>query len=334
MILNLQILRAVAAMGVVVYHCIVTAGKYGFHTALAGRYQEWGAAGVDLFFVISGFVMVLVQQRKPRGALAFFGNRLARIVPIYWALTLLMMLLIVLLPAAFDTAMPAAERPLVALLRSLVFVSGRWGDYPVLYLGWTLEYEMFFYLLFAIGILTGGLARGAALAAVLIAASVAMGVYQPIALEFLLGMAIGFLWLAGRLPRGNIVVWAGAIALAAVALVLAAPLVEDRPVLRVPLWGGAAAVIVVAALRLPQIRRGAGTFLGDTSYSTYLVQVFTIPVTYKAFALLALPIPGDAVLLVAVALTAAAGAATSLLFERPMTRALSRTMAGWRGAEA
>ena len=59
MIANIQALRALAAINVVFVHSVDIAHKYGFESLLAREFRLWGASGVDIFFVISGFIMVL-----------------------------------------------------------------------------------------------------------------------------------------------------------------------------------------------------------------------------------------------------------------------------------
>jgi len=84
---SVQILRGVAAFGVLFYHATRWIGP------LPGI--EIGAAGVDLFFVISGFIMVYASEPMfgQRGATRhFLVRRIIRIVPLYWGLTTLVVL--------------------------------------------------------------------------------------------------------------------------------------------------------------------------------------------------------------------------------------------------
>src|SRR5438093_4622260 len=87
-LVSIQVLRAVAALAIIVAHF------WGAFEAF-GHPNPWpnfilGAAGVDLFFVISGFIMVYSSERmfgQPTAPAQFFFRRLARIVPLYWAVT-------------------------------------------------------------------------------------------------------------------------------------------------------------------------------------------------------------------------------------------------------
>jgi len=81
---NIQILRGVAALFVVIFHAGVSERTFGFTSVVGEIYRPFGASGVDCFFVISGFIMIYVQQHKKRSAAKFLKKRLKRIVPLYW----------------------------------------------------------------------------------------------------------------------------------------------------------------------------------------------------------------------------------------------------------
>src|SRR5262249_39672775 len=130
---SLQALRAVAALSVVLYHI-----------DFIGR----GAFGVDIFFVLSGFIICHVTAADRQH---FLLKRLIRIVPLYWARTLVVCALALAAPRLLQTTSDSW----MGLLKSLFFIpyekeSGR--VYPVLFLGWTLNYEMFFYVVFSIAL--------------------------------------------------------------------------------------------------------------------------------------------------------------------------------------
>ena len=178
---SIQVLRAVAALSVLLYH----AGLFNI-----------GYGGVDVFFVISGFIMGTIGVREAPNE--FFGKRLIRIVPLYWAVTIAMCLLS-LLPGAFQQFTFDLPR----LVKSLLFIphvdvpTGR--VWPLLVPGWTLNYEMFFYAVFAIGLALG---RPVMLSVTLMIALVATGLLvaptnsiwatytNPMLLEFVSGVAL------------------------------------------------------------------------------------------------------------------------------------------------
>ncbi len=183
---SIQALRALAATSVVLYH-ISFIGK--------------GAFGVDVFFVISGFIICHISALKPD---KFLLKRIFRIVPLYWLGTLGVFLISLLLPKLLNT--PTLS--LTGLVKSFFFIPYRRQDgmpFPVLFLGWTLEYEMFFYLLFGVALAVSK--RWASLAASLaLIGVVAAGTMfhatstipwfysSPLILEFVFGMAVYAFW--------------------------------------------------------------------------------------------------------------------------------------------
>ena len=295
----IQRLRALAALMVVVGHtqteAIVAAAKAGLaFTPVA--LLPWGA-GVDLFFVISGFIMVVASERlfaHPDGAKTFAARRLKRIVPLYWLFTTLYVAI------QFVTHKPVGG---LDLLSSYLFwprdIFGDGVIRPIFTLGWTLNYEMFFYALFAVAIRWPA-QRAVAAIALLLATGVVIGRMwplapgplafwtQPIVLEFVLGMAIALAWRHGvRLPS------AMRVALFATALLLLAYDVEGSArqsshwttptdLVRLLGWGVPAAVLVAAAV-LGTARPAAVrslpldvVALGDSSYALYLVHPFVV----------------------------------------------------------
>ncbi|MCW1512823.1 acyltransferase family protein, partial [Acinetobacter baumannii] len=87
MINNIQALRAFAALNVVFYHIIGASISYDLPTSSFLFIKEWGQNGVDIFFVISGFIMVFIQEKNRKSSFEFIKNRVERIVPVYWLLT-------------------------------------------------------------------------------------------------------------------------------------------------------------------------------------------------------------------------------------------------------
>jgi exopolysaccharide production protein ExoZ len=161
MLANLQVLRALAALGVVFYHTDYRAFD-DIHTDLNG---------VSMFFVISGFIMCYVTRKDPSG---FFEKRLIRIVPLYWVLTLTVLVLntygltnpVVTFPAMLGHGFSSLQSWIAGysrnlfdgevglrLLKSLLFVPTAPGEYPIIGVGWTLNLEMFFYFVFGLALL-------------------------------------------------------------------------------------------------------------------------------------------------------------------------------------
>lgn len=128
---SIQALRGLAALLVVLEHI---------------RFLNCGAFGVDIFFCISGFMIMYTTHRD---AEHFLLKRLIRIVPFYALMTLGTFFLLLLFPSMFEQT-PANP---VFLVKSLFFIPFDIGGgvlQPLYRIGWTINCEMFFYLLFCI----------------------------------------------------------------------------------------------------------------------------------------------------------------------------------------
>ena len=153
MLILVQVLRGLAALAIAALHAqadaraLAEARGLGFTPLL---HLPW-AAGVDVFFVISGLIMVhasrgLFAREGARGT--FLKRRLARIVPLYWAVTLLYLAVALTTPALLNSALldPA---PILASFLFIPFTRPDGAVQPLYSLGWTLNFEMLFYVLFA-----------------------------------------------------------------------------------------------------------------------------------------------------------------------------------------
>ena len=288
---SIQILRAVAVFAVVISHAM-----HELSGLLAGEIAQFnekifpGDFGVDLFFVISGFIMVHVSRNafgKPGATMDYLKRRIARIVPLYWLMTSLMIMVVVFLPNRVDTA---TNDPLQWLFSYLFVPYDRVSDglaRPVLGLGWSLNYEMYFYLLFSIGLmfrrvvaipLTIGMIVVTWLAGQTgLAGFTPIGfLSQPIIFEFAAGMVLGWVYLTGfRLPLIVALPLVGA----GLALLATAPLFDDAVERLRHLHYGIPATLIVLGfvfLRGTDDFRASSLMLeaGENSYSTYLSHPF------------------------------------------------------------
>ncbi|WP_419786700.1 acyltransferase family protein [Pseudodesulfovibrio sp.] len=148
--ISLQALRGIAAWMVVFHHYMQIAHHFEGHGFLGKLFTRYGAFGIDIFFVISGFVMFLSAHKATTDGLAFFFRRLFRVVPTYWFYTTLLALLVALLPQAFFFTQYDAS----SLAASYLFFPSEnpsgIGLYPLLMVGWTLIFEMFFYTVLSV----------------------------------------------------------------------------------------------------------------------------------------------------------------------------------------
>ena len=136
---NLQALRIYAAIPVILYHT---------NFRLPGI-RPIGIFGVHMFFVLSGYIMASICETD---STAFARRRLIRIIPLYWTLTLLLYSV----AWKFPHLMNATQAVPVELLKSLFFVPFQKSNglyQPILFVGWTVNYEMFFYMMLSLGVL-------------------------------------------------------------------------------------------------------------------------------------------------------------------------------------
>jgi exopolysaccharide production protein ExoZ len=336
-LLSIQILRAFAALAVTCDHI---AGyeftrQYGLPDALP--HVKFGGAGVDLFFVISGLVMVYASDSyfgRARAPQEFFLRRLVRIVPLYWAMTTIVLVYLFL---QYRDLARANFSP-ASVVASYLFIPWPQVDgfmAPVHGVGWTLNYEMLFYALFALAVLftrrTGVLLLAALLFAFVIfnyfvSLPLPLGYWaNPIVLEFVFGMLIALALHSGfRIPRA----WAAAIVLAGCVALVAS---DHWPDVHRIFALGLPSAFIVGALALadhtakPAFAWRALSFLGDASYSLYLVHPLAITLPRRLFPYLVDPATPPwlyAGLLLTTAVSAAI--AVHLTFERPITRYLQR----------
>ncbi|MEL7545336.1 MAG: acyltransferase [Pseudomonadota bacterium] len=349
MLKNLQALRAVAALMVVFHHAY---SSEDFTRPLPVG-DVFMASGVDIFFILSGFVMVLSTWSSDRGPLQFWEARIVRIAPVYWIATL-----------GFVVLFAIGMRPagLMALdlsdvVTSLFFIPDVRADgsqKPIIMLGWTLNYEMFFYLLFGAVLALGSRVRGLIGVAVLLGLLAMIGLAarpenfylafytNPILLEFVFGTGLGWLYmrhrpnpgaLGGYVGVGLLVAGFGALALSEARGFMLDDVAQER--WRFLVYGVPAAAIVWGAVLME--RRGwaaaAGwvQLLGAASYAIYLFHMYVLqPVDRVAQRVV--PFDGDAAqfLIVAamVAASAVAGVLVHLFIEKPVTRLIKSLRSG------
>jgi exopolysaccharide production protein ExoZ len=321
---SIQILRAGAALAVATFH----AAQWS-HLDLAV-----GAAGVDLFFVISGFVLWAACEARPATPGAFLLARAERILPLYWIATLAVAAIALWRPADLPIVHPGTGHLALSLLL-IPHDDPAGGPFPLLPTGWTLTYEAFFYAVMALALLAPRERRWTVLSGVLFAAAlVGFGYHgwytllaNPLLLEFLAGAALARAWSKGRFER--LPAWTGWALIASGLLILLAcqlgGLRDDF--LRPFVWGPPAAMIVAGALKLERgartVRRRVARALvaqGDASYSLYLVQAPLI----AAFAGLTPDWPAWLRAPVSLALAVAGGWLVWALLERPIGLGLRR----------
>ncbi|MFS8046660.1 acyltransferase family protein [Rhizobium sp. BR 314] len=287
MLVQLQYLRAIAALMVVYFHSVLQVPKVdpGFQTV----FHLFGETGVDIFFVLSGFVMWLTTAGREIRPLDFYWRRIQRIVPLYWLATLFAAFVALVAPTLLKSTV--FEFPHV--IASLFFLP--WKNpadptltVPVVVPGWTLNYEMFFYFVFGLLLLVREKWRLAALFGAMTAIIVFCRILpgdltaakfygDPIIYEFLAGVLLAKLYL-DKVLLPQTVAWP-ALVMGFSFLLINETLCEAST--RSYMWGIPAIVIVYSAVsidfsKLPVI--GSLNYLGDASYSIYITHAFTLAI--------------------------------------------------------
>ncbi|MGB7988686.1 MAG: acyltransferase [Candidatus Methylophosphatis roskildensis] len=287
---NLQRLRASAAIAVLLFHCVPFFERAGGSLGFLKPLIACGYAGVDLFFVLSGFIIakgVSARHYDWTAASRFLEKRAYRIFLGYWP--------VLGLTVVFYMATMPERVTQVSAMTNLLLLSNR---IPELVIGqaWSLSYELFFYVSFGLLALAGrrflrSLVMGY-VAVILIANLVnpelaELFVLSPFLLELFAGAVLGSVS-TQHWPR--IEVWV--LAVAAILLLALWIAIEMRtPLMRAFVVGGAAFSLVASAelLRLRGVN-GVSTLsrLGDSSYSLYLIHYQLL----EAFSIFVMPVAG------------------------------------------
>jgi exopolysaccharide production protein ExoZ len=338
-IVSIQVLRALAATSVVIVH-----GYAWLLMSVGAPYplpelRSLGGAAVELFFVISGFVMVYTSESmfgRPDGPKTFVLHRLVRIVPLYWLVTFMYIVASVAFPS-FDK-----HYGLDFIAASLLFIpmANSFGMVmPIIGQGWTLNYEMLFYAVFALAVFAPRRLAVCLASAVLIAgvrygsrlapSSTAVAFWSSsLVYQFIYGMVIGLLYREGlRLWKPLCL----ALIAASVALTWHNTVVD--PTLRI-LANGIPAALMVAGAAFGDFKLEGSVWrllarIGDASYALYLLHSLPIRGTLALSYRMPFGVADAPWFYVGLGLTGATalGLATYYVLERPMTRYLRSLIA-------
>lgn len=325
---GIQILRGAAALAVALFHFHAVESLYG-PDRLTPAFFEYGRAGVDLFFVISGAIMMHVAGNAPPSAVNsanFLLRRAARIYPPYWVIT-------AGLVAAWILSDKTVFDGIIGESPNLPASFALWptAREPALGVGWTLIHEMYFYLAFALILLApvrlrawlmagwAGLILAVWLAGLRDLAPPLALATSPLTLEFILGAAAMSLRPRVTPAARRVIAAAGVIWLIAAIVSIGltpAPDAFNDPMRRAVAFGPAAALILLAVAATPATRPwpAAGVALGDWSYALYLVHVPVYAVLGAVWAKFAGPGLTDN--LIALIAFAASAIAASAVFYR------------------
>jgi len=354
---SIQLLRGVAAMLVVYNHVgqFVREDAERLGRSLLAPSEELvrvGEIGVDLFFIISGFVMALSARRFTgwQGSVSFLAARLNRIAPLYYLLTLVMIANLLragelgqLEPASFTNSLT-----FIPIFDDEIYSS------PIHFLGWTLAFEFTFYVFVAVQISTMQSSRPLVLLAVVASLPLlhplAQGtdmVWQmgtsPLLWEFALGILCYVLWersLLKMVPRRLLGMFA--LLAAAVPFILALvsgpslsflaydPVNDGALATRAWVFGLPCFVIVCFAINRrvgSSLVARLGRVLGNASYSLYLTHVIVLIAFSKVVQLLWLP--ADAYVIIGLVTCAIVAVVVYRCVEKPMLEVGQRRLSAW-----
>lgn len=299
---SIQNLRGFAALLVLIHHIFMDTRQYGENSFLINNFyalEYFGNIGVDIFFVISGFIMVLVHGNdflKPHAVRIFLIKRIIRVVPLYWILSMVSAFLLFFFPHLFGAGKMLELHHAVS---SFFFIPSRntAGDViPILSVGWTLNFEMYFYMVFSLFLFFPKRVFIPGITLFFIA-SISLHVLNPtntylvmitnpLLIEFLLGVYIGALYLNRRLikPSYTLIIMCGMLFFSNIFL---HPPIEARMI-----YFGIPSALLLYVLISYENYKGDPlcgnkfSYMGTISYSLYLSHIFVYKFVIKAHLLL------------------------------------------------
>ena len=288
---SIQVLRGIAASLVVISHIGIIERKYGYSGQNFLFWADIGQAGVDLFFVISGFIMVVTMWKRfgnSKGISQFLLRRFIRIYPIYWIYLILICVTMAVNPQWVNSSVQGG----INFFASFLLLPAKGG--PILLVDWSLKYEVFFYAVFAIFMLFPLKYLFPILTALFIGLTF-FGEYghpqtlwmqwltRPFLLEFLFGVLLGYLHLHKRWGFGWLIAFLGVLWWGIDAMGSSTHTILgigrnglDRPLFLEFLQHSFCSALLVSEkksmVKFPLVLQR----IGDASYSIYLSQVLFI----------------------------------------------------------
>ncbi|MCR6794678.1 acyltransferase family protein [Bacillus paranthracis] len=338
---SLQSIRGIAAILVLLHHASFIINKYHNYEYVGGIFH-YGSLGVDLFFILSGFIIYYLHHSdigEPKRVGTFLKKRTIRVYPAYWIVTL------VLVPVYFlaPTMGLGYERDFFVIIKSLLLIPQ--SHDPILGVGWSLVYEIYFYLIFSLFILTN---RKFSIAVTLLwmattsylLVSNTLGsqdyilkfLFSPLIVEFLLGCLIAYLTLNYNLKKYKSLLLTGIIGLIVSLFIqyLGVITIDREGIFRTLIYGVPSFFLIFGLIVLEKQGRFKNnkflTFLGDASYSIYLVHLPAISFLNKMFTSLNLfnSIGHFLTTTICVIIATLAGCGFHILVEKPLLKYMRR----------
>lgn len=280
MILSIQYMRAIAALLVVVNHAAWKGVQYS--TDPFDWFNKIGNIGVDIFFIISGYIMCVTTVDRNLSISKFLYARFMRIIPLYWILTAFALLVYLVFPGKVNSSGGDTN-----VILSFLLIPGE-GKF-LLRNGWTLSYEFLFYLVFSFGLISKGVFRYVLPISILVSLTI-LGSFanpslkylsfalNPLVLEFVMGMLT---FLIFRKRSTNVVLGVVFIVLGITVAIWFNRLEMSNRILEngIPAW-----LFFIGMLNVEcwfqRVQKGlifrVFRELGDSSYSLYLIHPFAL----------------------------------------------------------
>lgn len=297
---NIQLLRGVAALAVLLSHIIMFGNqKYQLAYPSLNDWVDYLAGGVDLFFVISGFIIYATTVRDrcaPKripATLHFLYRRFGRIYPVYWVISLCLVGVYFYAPYLINSG--AGNE--VSLLHSFLLLPHE--TVPLLMVAWTLEYEMMFYIIFAFLMLLGGqfvlpgiiiwAVLGTLIGNMLPETSALMQLLtSPLIIEFMLGCVIAWGW--QKIKYRKFILYSLSFLVVGFLVMFSPYFSINEPSSRVLYLALPCTAVVFLAVYLEKhkdLKSGRiGEFFGNISYGLYLIHVPVISAVGRLWYLL------------------------------------------------
>jgi len=291
---NIQALRGVAVISVVFFHIFSLELKYGGINTILPSFFQFGMFGVDLFFVISGFVIYSISRGKfksPANSLRFIYHRIARIYPVYWIYTLLVLSVFIIKPSLVNSY----QGNQIDLISSFLLLPSQ--TLPLVIVGWTLVHEMYFYIIFCLIIFFIDEKKLLGVLFVWIAVVVSINlllesnnpwikvISHPMTLEFIAGCLLGLLFFnidLGLSRKKLIYITIISFLISLTAYMIFRNLtnsIEPAAWWRTLIFGIPAVLIIFSMIYAEKCNFYLSSFLisiGNASYSIYLTHVLTL----------------------------------------------------------
>ena len=349
-LLSIQALRGIAVLSVVAFHALSIEQKYSGGDFLLPHFFSLGQSGVDLFFVISGFVMVTVTKgRFGRSGemLRFLWGRLTRIYPTYWFYFFLTAAVLFVRPNWVNSSQGNQTQ----LVFSFLLLPS--DQLPLVMVAWSLIHELWFYLVFSSLLifherilLPSLLLWGTIIIAVNLLFTVsdfspgARIALHPYSLEFIIGAMVAIFIFnehAAKLSTRNAALIIVMVLSVALPLVHIFDVLKQENLMRASIIGSLYGPLVLSVAILERRAKLSPPkslqFVGDVSYTVYLSHVLILSAIGRLW-LMASPAPNSLLDNILVCLTMLAavvgyGWVGYRLVEEPILRASHRLRVRW-----